>query len=552
MSDNSTAEEQVNVPTQAQLEKELEKGIPKPFNQWWIRFGLIALGIWAGVFWLWLKKNVFNRPVVLLLAVIFTAEAQNTNVYYEDPVNGLDFNSGRTKVLAFQHLPLMPNFTGIYNHTNGDTFVCKGGTTNLPSCFPFVISAGGSGIQSDVYTVDQTWFVGSVFTRPIFDGGYSVSSIMFFNAANNITFDSYEMRYPSTPGFGYGTYTSVNSTNNILTNCWLHGWRSATTFDKSSGGYMFQYNGSIVINNDKILNCIIENSENGPLGLWNGECIHGGGVVSNSLILSNSSGIDFAQDVNECIIGNIHYPYNGYDESGGFHFNGFYMDNGAGNASLSSGVNIYLRNTYFYDVSGGANMAYPNIEKEDCYIYNDVFYGVMSAQLAINIDPYNFGNPPSTVKSCYIFNNTCSNYFNNSVFAHLSTRPGDMPNNLCFTNNHIMGVLASLTDANGTECVFFGAGNNIIEPPVQSSPYFSITNKYAPIYSNSPTVHAGQNLSALFSIDINGLLRGTDWDISAYQFGSGTNILTTTKVKIIYKPNSTKVNYNHLGVKIHK
>lgn len=477
---------------------------------------------------------------------------QNTNVYYYAPLEGSDGNSGRTKVLAFQHHPLMANFTGSYSHTNGDTFICKGNETNTPDCFPFVISVGGSGTQSDINTIDQTWFLGSGFNRPIYEGGYSVSSIIFFNAANNITFDGYEMRHPSTPGFGYGTYTSVNSTNNVLTNCWLHGWRSATTFDKSSGGYMFQYNGSVVINNDKILNCIIENSENGPLGLWNGECIHGGGVVSNSLILSNSSAIDFAQDVNGCIIGNIHYPYGGYDESGGFHFNGFYMDNGAGNASLSSGVNIYLRNTYFHDVSGGANMAYPNIEKEDCYIYNNVFYGVMPAQLAINIDPYNFGNPPSTVKSCYIFNNTCSNYFNNSVFAHLSIRPGDMPNNLCFTNNHIMGLLARLTDANATECVFFGVGNNIVESPIQSAPYYSITNIYAPVFSNAPTVGSGTVLGGIYAFAIDGTSRGLKPDIGAYQFG-GTNILVVTKgVKIIYKPSSTHINYNHIGVKIHK
>lgn len=291
----------------------------------------------------------------------------------------------------------MSNWAGSgYSHSPGDRFIFKGGVTWPSACFWFNILAGGNSSGNDYYGVDKTWFSGGSFTRPIFDGEHTSSILINIdfphNAAHYITFDSFEMKRVTCQSATFTGLITLYDTDNILIeNCWLHDWLldSSILHDDAHGGIIGNFDGSAPAGIVNIVfdTCEIENSENGASGKWNGVCVRMGGVIRNCLIHDNSSAILFAQDVDHCVIYNISYPYSGFDPS--YHFNGFYMDNGNGAAGANGGVNLYCRNTVFRDVGGGANMAYPNVEGYDCYIYNCLFYGQMSSQQAIEVDPYN-------------------------------------------------------------------------------------------------------------------------------------------------------------------
>lgn len=99
---------------------------PKEINQWWLRSGLIALGVWAAVFWLWLKRNVFNRPVVLLILLCVRS---NAAIYYVDYASGSDAANGTSTAAPWQHAPGDASAGGIVPSSvnAGDVVLFHGG-----------------------------------------------------------------------------------------------------------------------------------------------------------------------------------------------------------------------------------------------------------------------------------------------------------------------------------------------------------------------------------------------------------------------------------------
>src|SRR5262249_45376591 len=151
----------------------------------------------------------------------------------------------------------------------------------------------------------------------------------------------------------------------------------------------------------------------------------------------NSSAVLFALDFDHNVMHNISYPNSGFD--GVYHYNGVYMDpNGSGKTVG------YIRNSVMYDVSGGANMAYPNGRFASTYIYNNVFFGQISAQDAIEIDPYDYG-ANTTSGNYYIYNNTAF-VLDNTPFTRVVPRGPSQPASVVFRNNQVIGNGVNLDD----------------------------------------------------------------------------------------------------------
>lgn len=109
----------------------------------------------------------------------------NAKHYYIDYLNGSDSNSGATKQNAWKFAPGMRGFGGSYTHGNGDVFVFRGGVRWPRSSFPWVVSSGGAPGAPDIYTSDRTWYTGSQFVRPVFDGeSFHPGSQGMFNVEN--------------------------------------------------------------------------------------------------------------------------------------------------------------------------------------------------------------------------------------------------------------------------------------------------------------------------------------------------------------------------------
>src|SRR5205807_1579202 len=97
--------------------------------------------------------------------------ASTGHVFYIDWVSGSDFNIGTSTSTPWKRAPGMQGFAGTYTHAAGDRFIFKGGVTWPSSVFSFVIGNSGTSVNRDYFGVDQTFFSGASWTRPIFDGG---------------------------------------------------------------------------------------------------------------------------------------------------------------------------------------------------------------------------------------------------------------------------------------------------------------------------------------------------------------------------------------------
>lgn len=133
------------------------------------------------------SKKEMNRSkgvaCLILLAIItsllvFAAPSiSSATIYYIDYQYGSDGNNGTSKSTPWQLCPGMVGFAASYTHQPGDKFIFKGGVTWPSTTLPLTISYSGNFSARDEYTVDKSWYIGSSWSYPVFDGGGSVKGI---------------------------------------------------------------------------------------------------------------------------------------------------------------------------------------------------------------------------------------------------------------------------------------------------------------------------------------------------------------------------------------
>ena len=202
--------------------------------------------------------------------------------------NGSDSNNGTSKTTPWLHAPGMPSCTGTckaYTPAAGDQIIFRGGDTWHFGNSSLTPSTGGTwtwtwsgSSASFIYIgVDQTWFSGSSWSRPILTGDNPTSTstsgvascayqtaggnnrMVWFNGVRYFTFDNFEMTglcaasasasndYISNVGAVAGYNNPANETN-----IYIHGWtyisqanggpgQAGPTGFQSSGNYGFTY-----------------------------------------------------------------------------------------------------------------------------------------------------------------------------------------------------------------------------------------------------------------------------------------------------------------------
>lgn len=339
-------------------------------------------------------RAVLSAFIILNSSLLISAQ---TALYF-DAVNGKNWptNNGLSQSTAWQDDPDstngFANRAGWVRH-DGDSHIFKGGVTNARSS-SFPIHPPSAGTNSNIYYgTNGSW--GSGYA--VFDAQYMANGIFQSDGISHIYLKGIEMRNVLCDADNQGLVTYWQASYLTGRNLWLHGWLSTGTLpgsDTAHGGWIgFNANTGWGFTNIMLADSEIDNIENGASGKWNGVCVMYGGVLTNCLIHDSGSAILFAQDVNHCTVYNIDTPYFEYDSD--YHENGFYMDGANWTSPIKAGIHTYCRNTIFHDIGAGANMAYPNIETFDCYVYNCLFYGVMSAQQAVNIDTFAHNFIPS-------------------------------------------------------------------------------------------------------------------------------------------------------------
>jgi hypothetical protein len=282
-----------------------------------------------------------------------------------------------------------------YVHHAGDQFVFKGGIAWNHTCFVWEPLAGGVAGNPDYYSVSKTWFSGGAWSRPVFDGEHLLATLLYTGAAgagaiHDIVYDNLEFKRVSGAGDNQGLLTFFQCHDITETNCLFDDWLCTAGTDKYHGALIWNNAASAyAITNMLTVGCEIHNAANGASGQWSGEAVGFGGVISNCFIHDTASAILFAQAAYGTTFSNIDYPYSNFDP--GAHCNGFYMDNGNGNTLPANGLKLKCGYCTFVNSGNAANMAYPNVERYNCEIYNCLYTGNISAQQCIGVDTYNNG-----------------------------------------------------------------------------------------------------------------------------------------------------------------
>ncbi len=442
---------------------------------------------------------------------------------------GSDANTGNSIAQAWKLAPWMVGFAGSYSHAAGDIIYYRIGDTWPASSFQGDITVGGSSGNNDYHGTTPSFTTGSG-TRAIFDGAYTATSILYLNNSSYLTFENLEFKRITAPSGNYALFGGNANSNIMVRGCYFHGWRRGGVADEAGGGIYFNNPATggqtIVLDNTEV-----ENSEN--IGIqMSGTACRAVGIFQNGCRIHDNSSL-----VLDCISFINSYLYNAFGNSFGnndYHTNGLYWDP----QYFGSGVNYgVVSGSYFYNSYSGANLVYPNVRGSSCVMemYNNVLYGNMSDQLAVEIEAFQYAGEGAGTFNAY--NNTIYNFDVSKTAFHLTGGAFKL-GTLNLYNNHVINA-SSLTDASaGSNVNTYNNGTNLSQTAATATGQgYVLGNLYAPTSTSGSTYNTGTSESGTFTVDILGVPRpqGGVWDIGAYEYlsgGTGGNAITKNLRKI--------------------
>jgi hypothetical protein len=515
--------------------------------------------------------NRFLRPTLFALMVcVVTVRAASAANYYI-AANGSDTNNGTSKTTPWLHAPGMKSCANLCASANpqpGDQFIFRGGDTwhfGNSSATPYVGSTGwnwswsGSNGNPIYLGVDQTWYTGSSWVRPVLTGdnplntsfvtscAYDQSNLSFVNLSkvSYVTLDNFD--FPGKCWSSASTYqASVNtyeSSNLIISNNYFHGWTAVLGSQDNHYGILGNSNGPAgKVTYNQIVGNVFDGSDSSQ-GAANSAacasayvpsspCQSGEGVYSEGYdihdnvfrYLSNMIVVVNAETVHDNL---FEYLYNTY------------TPNGPHSNVINEVGNITGGNTYFYN-----NIVRHTHVTEDLYItvgatayfFNNVLWDNMN--YFADIAPTNciiFGAVSSSgSQTAYIYNNTVDGPNCNATFSSTNSPNMAWNGTAYFQNNHLIGFtnLAGFYHIDsGAAATIKDNGNELFQTESVANAQGYVTgNNYAPA-AGGATIGAGASASSqcvAFSTDSE-LCGGTS-DGASEQSGSGGQIAVTPAI----------------------
>lgn len=521
-------------------------------------------------------------PIALIAFVIFLLSVLTASATtYYIAANGSDSNNGTAKNTAWQHAPGMPSCSATCASTTpqaGDQFIFRGGdswhrfssggTGGTPVGLPWTWTWGGTGANPVYIGVDQTWYTGSSWRRPILteDNPTSTSfvsgcahneysdSAVSLNSVNYVTFDNFEFTglcWQQPPTWGGATYFTRTGNYITISNSYFHGWTETNTPGNSMDwGVMI----TGAINAGQTHNVISYNVIDGSDSHCAGpnDCT-GWGLYAD------------AYDVHHNVIRNIangfNTPYNMYSVHDNL-FEDMYesFDSSAHGGVFETGGSSFSAPDYFYNnvlrnlTIGVTLWPEPMVS---VYAFNNIFWGNGNSVNCFMLDM-----PGGTAtQTDYFYNNTWDAPCAVRYYAGHSGQ--QYTGTSYYSNNHFVGYGSSLSS---TYIVDGGASTNIHDngselyqsESTANNQGYSNSNNYAPTSSGGATVGTGTNgmnfcnsisdatvstackLGSTGAVSYNSLThtvvppssspapRPTTgaWDVGAYQYGPGTTNTT--------------------------
>lgn len=532
--------------------------------------------------------NRFFRFVLLMLTVSFVVTGIASATTYYIAANGSDSNNGTSKTTPWLHAPGMPKCAGTCASNTpgpGDSYIFRGGDTwhfGNSSASPYVGSGGwtwtwsGSSASAIYIGVDQTWYSGSSWVRPVMTGDnplntsfvsnctydQSTAIALWLNQANYVTADNFEWpgRCWSSPSSNSAAIYSYQTCHVILSNHYFHGWTAVPGSEDNQmilGGGTGSACGTNTHN--QISGNVFDGSDSSAGAANSSACsqgfepgmpcqsgmgiyseaydIHGNvfRYLSNMAVTVNTS--TFHDNLAE-------YLYTSYSPSGiAPHSN-----------VLNEVTNIAGSSTYFYN-----NIVRHTYVTEDiyltvgsggaAYVFNNVFFDNLRYDASGDTAPSNCihlqAQTSSGTQTLYFYNNTMDNDVGNPAgggcqlqFMEAGAPTYAWNGTAYFENNHLIGygALPGLYICHsGATCAFKDNGNELFQTEaVANGQGYVPGNNYAPT-SGGSTIGAGAvnppSLCSTFSSDSE-LCGGTS-DGASEESGSGGQIATEPAIPMM-------------------
>jgi hypothetical protein len=448
----------------------------------------------------------------LMIAILSAGSALAATTHYI-AASGSDSNNGTSTSTPWMHAPGMPNCSGScssYTPQPGDQFIFRGGDTwhfGNSSASPYtggMWSWTGSGTSGNpIYVgVEQTWYSGSSWTRPILTGdnaptpnpgkwGDYVASCayqigpnnnMVSPNASNLTFDNFELTglcqddLASSSVKNIYMLTAGGNSSVTYKNLYIHGW-THLQFNCTAGsppsGHCFEimafYGGSgsgapITLNT-----VVVDGSDSDPGGAAQFY------VSANNILNSVFRYVATGSTTNCHVVANTLWDYIFSPSDNEAHGDTLLC------ISETSGINAYynflIRNNYSNGVTQPIFWIGPTSGSTD-YVFNDVWYANNITGEGFNIQ--NEGGGP-----VYAFNNTMQQ----SSGGLMDCGGGSQTHSI---NNHFITDSASAFYGNGT-CAT-ASNVTMTNATATANAYTSSqTYSYSPTLASSPTVGGGAN-----------------------------------------------------------
>jgi len=461
-------------------------------------------------------------------ATLTVVPATSPATYYVDFASGSDINNGLSRDRAWQYAPGMDHCSfncALIGLQPGDKVIFKGGVEWDVSGFPMVVSSSGASGNPIYYGVDQTWFAGNTWTRPVFDLNNSIWSVapILVSSANFVTFDNLEIEneeVDNTISWPPRSSIAVDGGSNItIQNCYIHGWSIQNPGSGSdyypSGGIAF-YDGSA---GGVVKNCVLDGSPSGNSGAG----IYGGTSIQQNVVENVPNGI-VVTDPSAEVSGN--QVFNISDSS----------DPAMGSFSMLVYSSSSVFNNIVHDLAPDAFAIYLDSGSEPAgitqYIYNNLVWNVGDHS------PIAVASDATVPSNQFIYNNT---FLGGASVGCVTVAPNYFPpTSLTVQNNHCISDLPSSqawcwNNAGGSfNCgpvINLNFGNNVLMPTATAtSQGYTQANSFQPTTPTGATVGAGLNLlsscvtiGASLCADRLGVARpggSTAWDAGAYQYQS--------------------------------
>jgi hypothetical protein len=534
----------------------------------------------------------FPHSILLTLAVCFLFGGLASATTYYIAANGSDSNNGTSNTTPWAHAPGMPKCTAACaakTPAAGDQFIFRGGDTwhfGNSAASPYVGSGGwtwtwsGSSTSPIYIGVDQTWYSGSSWARPVMnsDNALSTSFVkscsyddstandLWLNQVSYVTVDNFEWpgRCWSSPSSSSAAIFNYQTCHVILSNHYFHGWTAVLGSEDnqmilgnasgSCGLATFnQYSGNVFDGSDSSAGAA--NSAACAQGFEPGmPCQSGVGIYGEGYDIHDNV---FRYMSNMAVVVNLstyhdnlaEYLYTSYAPAGiAPHSN--VINNDAAGAS----TNIYFYNNtvrhtfvsetiYLYVGSGGA-----------VYLFNNVFFDNLRYDASGDTAPSNCIQMQGAggTQSIYIYNNTFDNDTDDPTgggcqisFWGTPANPQAWNGPAYFENNHFIGYtnLAAFNygaRSGGVNLPVHDNGNEIFQPTATArSQGYTQSNNDSPTASTNATVGAGADVTSscsTFSSD-SSLCSGTSLGVTE-QSGDGGQMINYPAIAIVTRPST--------------